>query len=281
MGIKFNQVSHLYLGVSKKDNFEAIKDITLTINPKNEFIAICGKTGSGKSTLMQHMNVLLLPTGGNIEIFDTKIVPKKKTKNLNQIRKRVGMVFQFPEYQLFEETVLKDIMFGPKNFGLTNEEALIKAKEAAKLVGLSDDLLEKSPFKLSGGQMRRVAIAGILAMEPDILILDEPTRGLDPQGSKEMMDLFKRLNVEYNKTIVLITHDMEIVANYVSRVIVLKDGLKVFDGTKIELFNNPQFESFHLDKPKILKTIDYLNLHGYKFEYNIFAMEELINKLKE
>lgn len=280
MGIKFDQVSHLYKGANKNDNLVAIKDINISFQGNDEFCAIVGKTGSGKSTLMQHMNGLLLPTSGKISVFETTITNKKRQK-INHIRRRVGMVFQFPEYQLFEETVLKDIMFGPKNFGLSEEEAKEKALWAAKLVGLNEDLLDKSPFKLSGGQMRRVAIAGILAMEPDILILDEPTRGLDPLGSKEIMDLFKTIHEDYHKSIILITHDMDIIANYVKRVIVLKDGSIVFDGNKYDLFTNKDFSSFHLDKPRILKAIDYLNENGYHLDYSIFTLEELIKALKE
>ena len=280
MGIQFNQVSHLYKGNTKKDNLVAIHDINLHFDGSDEFTAIVGKTGSGKSTLMQHMNGLLLPTEGTINVFDTIITTKKRQK-INHIRKRVGMVFQFPEYQLFEETVLKDIMFGPKNFGMSLDEAKSKALEAAKLVGLDDELLEKSPFNLSGGQMRRVAIAGIIAMNPDILILDEPTRGLDPQGSKEVMELFKKLHDEYHKSIILITHDMDIIANYAKRVVVLRDGQIVFDGNKRDLFTNPDFESFHLDKPRVLKAVDYLNKLGYSLDYGIDTIDELIKKLKE
>src|SRR5690554_6530009 len=187
MGILFKDVSYAYKGV-KDDRFEAINGINLKIKD-GEFVAIIGKTGSGKSTLVQHMNALLQPSKGTVEIYGN-ILPKKRKQKIGPIRKHVGLVFQFPEYQLFEYTVLKDIMFGPKNFGLKEEEAEKKAREAAKLVGLGDEILERSPFRISGGQMRRTAIAGILAMEPHVLVLDEPTRGLDPQGAKEVMELF-------------------------------------------------------------------------------------------
>lgn len=280
MGIYFKEVSHLYKGNTKKDNLIAINNINLELQDEVEFTAICGKTGSGKSTLMQHMNGLLFPTSGEVHVFDT-VITSKKNQRINHIRKKVGMVFQFPEYQLFEETVIKDIMFGPKNFGMTDDEAKTRALEASKLVGLDEELLSKSPFNLSGGQMRRVAIAGILAMNPDILILDEPTRGLDPKGSKEIMEMFKTLHEKYNKSIILITHDMDIIANYVNRCIVLKSGNIVFDGSKMDLFKNEHFEEFHLDKPRVIKAIDYLNEQGYQFDYNIFTLEELIDKLKE
>lgn len=280
MGIKFEKVTHIYKGLNKKQFYVAIEDIDLDIKAEGEFIAVVGKTGSGKSTLIQHMNALLTQTSGKITIFD-KEIKIKKNKGLNQIRKNVGLVFQFPEYQLFEETVLKDIAFGPKNFGLSNEEALNKAKETCKIVGIDESLWEKSPFNLSGGQMRRVAIAGILSMEPKILVLDEPTRGLDPEGRKEIMELFIKLHKEYNKTIVLVTHDMDIVAEYASRVIVMNDSKKVFDGTKDKLFSSPDFDKFHLDRPSIQKAVMYLNEKLNKnIPITIYKMNELIDYLK-
>lgn len=280
MGIKFEKVTHIYKGLNKKQFYVAIEDIDLDIKAEGEFIAVVGKTGSGKSTLIQHMNALLTQTSGKITIFD-KEIKHKKNKGLNQIRKNVGLVFQFPEYQLFEETVLKDIAFGPKNFGLSNDEAINKAKETCKIVGIDESLWEKSPFNLSGGQMRRVAIAGILSMEPKILVLDEPTRGLDPEGRKEIMELFIKLHKEYNKTIVLVTHDMDIVAEYASRVIVMDDSKKVFDGTKDELFSSKDFDKFHLDRPSIQKAIMYLNERLNKnIPITIYKMNELIDYLK-
>lgn len=278
MAIQFKEVSFSYKGV-KDQQYEAIKDINLTVD-KGEFIAVCGQTGSGKTTMVQHMNALLQPTRGEVVIFEHTL-PQKKKQKIGPIRKRVGLVFQFPEYQLFEETVLKDIMFGPKNFGLSNEEAKEKALEAAKLVGLSDELLEKSPFRISGGQMRRVAIAGILAMEPDILVLDEPTRGLDPQGSKEVMELFYKLHQDSGKTIILVSHDMDIIANYATRVIVMDEGNIVFDGKKRDLFSHNDFESFHLAKPKTIEVMEYLNQTiGIPFKY-LYSFEEVIDYLKE
>ncbi len=278
MGIQFKQVSYAYRGV-KNERYEAILNIDLEIKD-GEFVAIIGHTGSGKTTLVQHMNALLEPTRGEVHIFDYKL-PKKKKEKVGPIRKCVGLVFQFPEYQLFEETILKDIMFGPRNFGLSLEEAEKKAREAAKLVGLSDEILSKSPFRISGGQMRRVAIAGILAMEPEILVLDEPTRGLDPQGSKEIMSLFKDLHVNHNKTIVLISHDMNIVSHYASRILVMDEGHFVFDGNRDELFSHPNFESFHLAKPHAYSQMEYLSDKLNISFKPVYTKSELLEHLKE
>ena len=224
MAISFKEVDHYYPGLKKHEYTVALSNINLEINDKNEFIAIIGKTGSGKSTLLQHMNGLVLPSKGNVVVFDNIITPKKKKNpKLKNVRKRVGFVFQFPEYQLFEETVLKDIMFAPKNFGLSEDKAKAKAIEIAKLLNI-ENLLNKSPFNLSGGQMRRVAIAGILAYDPDILLLDEPTRGLDPKGAEEIMELFYEIHKSTGKTIILISHDMNFVYKYATRLVVLNDS---------------------------------------------------------
>lgn len=278
MGILFKDVSYAYKGV-KDDRFEAINGINLKIKD-GEFVAIIGKTGSGKSTLVQHMNALLQPSKGTVEIYGN-ILPKKRKQKIGPIRKHVGLVFQFPEYQLFEYTVLKDIMFGPKNFGLKEEEAEKKAREAAKLVGLGDEILERSPFRISGGQMRRTAIAGILAMEPHVLVLDEPTRGLDPQGTKEVMELFNKIHEEYNKTIVLVSHDMNIVSKYAKRIIVLKDGKIVFDGNREELFLSSNFKDFSLEKPLALEFMEYLS-ETLNIPFKpLFNEEDIISYLKE
>ena len=281
MGIKFQDVKYIYQGASKKDRTVALENINLDINEKDEIIAICGKTGSGKTTLIQHLNALLLPTEGSVTIFNQKIVRKNKLP-LTPIRKKVGFVFQFPEYQLFEETVLKDIAFAPKNFGLSEEEAIKKAKEMCDLVGIKEDILDKSPLNLSGGQMRKVAIAGILAYEPDILVLDEPTRGLDPITAKEVMDMFLSIHKEKHKTIILISHDMDLVYKYAIRVIVLKDSHLVYNGSKEDLFKNETYQEYHLEKPTILKTIDYLNDKlGYNISYNHYDIDDLYDKLLE
>lgn len=255
MGIQFKDVSYAYKGL--KVNYDAIQHIDLSIDGKGEFIAIVGQTGSGKSTLVQHMNALLLPNSGKVTVFGQDLPPKKKEK-INYLRQKVGLVFQFPEYQLFEETILKDIMFGPKNFKSTEANATEMAKKAARIVGIDESLYDQSPFRISGGQMRRVAVAGILAMEPEVLVLDEPTRGLDPKGRRDLMTIFKSLHEEENKTIILISHDMDLVSEYAKRVIVLKEGQLVFDGAKEDLFEHPDFESFHLDLPTPLKILKHL-----------------------
>lgn len=278
MGIHFKNVSHEY--PSFKKGPEAIHDINLDISADGEFVAILGHTGAGKSTLVQHMNALLLPTGGVLNVFDQMLPPKKKDK-INHLRQKVGLVFQFPEYQLFENTIIEDISFGPKNFKETKDKALENAKKAAQMVGITEDMYDKSPFRISGGQMRRVAVAGILAMDPRILVLDEPTRGLDPQGRDEIMDIFKNINETENKTMVLITHDMDIVSKYAKRVVVLKEGQIVFDGCKEDLFVHKDFDSFNLDYPTSLKILKHLEKTvGLKFVPQ-YTKEDLIKYLKE
>jgi len=278
MGIQFKDVSYAYRGL--KVNYDAISHVNLNIEPKGEFIAIVGQTGSGKSTLVQHMNALLLPSSGQVTVFGQHLPPKKKEK-INFLRQKVGLVFQFPEYQLFEETIIKDIMFGPKNFKSTEAEALEKAKRAASIVGIEPSLYEQSPFRISGGQMRRVAVAGILAMEPEILVLDEPTRGLDPKGRKDLMAIFKEIHEKENKTIILISHDMDLVSEYAKRVIVLDDGKVVFDGSKEDLFEHQDFSKFHLDLPTPLKIIKYLSQEtGLKYK-PLYDFESLSTYLKE
>lgn len=281
MGISFKQVSHLYPTNQRKQVNVAIEDINLNINKENEFVALVGKTGSGKSTLIQHMNALLLPTKGEVRIFDNTITPKKnKNPKLKSVRKRVGFVFQFPEYQLFEETVLKDIMFAGKNFGMKNEEAECKAKEIASILKIDEKLLKKSPFDLSGGQMRKVAIAGILAYNPDIILLDEPTRGLDPKTADEIMELFYQIHKDFNKTFVLISHDMNLVYRYASRVVVMNQGKIAYDGNKEELFKSSIYSDNHLSKPDVLQMIDYLNEKmGYHLTYDIYDEQTLLDRV--
>ena len=280
MGIKFEKVTHSFKNPDGKGSFVAMADIDLEINELNEFMAVCGHTGSGKSTLIQHMNALLFPSEGKLEIFG-RVIKKKKNRKLNPIRKKVGLVFQFPEYQLFDETVLKDVMFGPINFGLKKEEAKEKAIKALELVGFEKELYDQSPFKLSGGQMKKASIAGILALEPDILVLDEPTRGLDPKSSEEIMELFYDIHKKTNKTIVIITHDMDIVAKYAKRVVVLNEGKIVYDGEKEKLFINPEFNTFHLDYPASMKlALDLKNKLNLDINTNVFTLEELMEELE-
>ena len=234
MQIKFESVNHIYNANTPMEQ-RALYDINFDIKD-GQFLAIVGHTGSGKSTLIQHMNGLLKPSNGTITIGDKVIKSDEKNKGLKAVRQCVGLVFQFPEYQLFEETVEKDIMFGPMNYGISEDEAKVRANDVIKMVGLDESVLNQSPFNLSGGQMRRVAIAGILAMNPDVLVLDEPTAGLDPQGQHEMMEMFNTLHKQYHKTIVLVTHDMNLVAEYAEEMIVMHRGEMKFKGAPQQVF---------------------------------------------
>lgn len=278
MGISFQQVGYQYPTLTTKK--WAIKDINVTIESTQEFVAVVGHTGSGKSTLVQHMNALLLATTGSVSVFGH---PAAKGKPLTPIRKKVGMVFQFPEYQLFEETVEKDIMFGPLNFGQSKEKAKELAHQMISIVGLDEELLFRSPFSLSGGQMRRVAIAGILAMEPNILILDEPTVGLDPAGQKSMMDLFRTLTEDYGKTIIIVTHDMNVVAEYTSRVLVMNQGSMAFDGSPEDLFSNQELlDECNLDIPSVSRIVkDVSTAFGYSMEATPLSINEAVAFIKE
>lgn len=241
MDIKFEGVNHVYNPKTPMAQ-RVLHDINVTIG-EGEFTAIVGHTGSGKSTLIQHMNALLKPTEGSVKIGGKVINANEKAKNLKAVRQKVGLVFQFPEYQLFEETVEKDIMFGPMNYGMSEPEARVRAKEVIEIVGLETELLSASPFNLSGGQMRRVAIAGILAMDPDVLILDEPTAGLDPFGQKEIMEIFSRLHQHHQKTIILVSHDMDLVSHYAQRLLVMHRGILRLQGTPKEVFKNTEILS--------------------------------------
>ena len=234
MQIKFESVNHIYNANTPMER-RALYNIEFDV-PKGQFLAIIGHTGSGKSTLIQHMNGLLKPSSGNIKVGDKVIKSDDKNRDLREIRQHVGLVFQFPEYQLFEETIERDIIFGPMNYGVSEEEAIRRAHDVIQMVGLDIEMLGRSPFNLSGGQMRRVAIAGILAMDPDILVLDEPTAGLDPRGQFEIMEMFYKLNKEYGKTIVLVTHDIDLVAKYAEEVIVMNKGVLTIKGTPKNVF---------------------------------------------
>ena len=241
MQIKFLDVSYTYSPKTPYE-FNALKDVNLDIK-EGSFTGIVGKTGCGKSTLIQHLNGLLIPTSGEVNV-DTYVLTsnkKSRTKKLKDLRKKVGVVFQFSENQLFEETILKDVMFGPLNFGAKAEDARKISIECLKKVGIPESYFEKSPFELSGGEKRRVAIAGILAMSPDVLVLDEPTAGLDPTGTKEIMNLFKTINEE-GKTVIFVTHDMSLVLEYATNVIVMKDKEIVKEATPAELFVENQEE---------------------------------------
>lgn len=282
MAIKFEKVNYFYEKPKKNIlNAAAITDINLSVADRDEFVMIVGHTGSGKSTLLQHVNGLLLPSSGCVYIDDYKLTSiRRKNPKLKPIRKKIGFVFQFPEYQLFEETVLKDIVYGPINFGMSEQEAIENAKDVAKKLNITN-ILNKSPFNISGGQMRKVAIAGILAYNPDILLLDEPTRGLDPLGAKEIMEFFKDLQVNNHKSIIMITHDMDLVYEYATRVVVMNEGKVVFDGDKLELFKG-EYLKHHLTKPTILSTIDYINEHTNRtIGYDNYCLEDLIKSLKD
>lgn len=280
MSIKFENVFFTY---QENTPFctHALNNINLEISD-NEFVGLIGHTGSGKSTLVQHINALLRPSKGVIKVGEYEIIAKaKKIKNLKNLKKYAGLVFQFPEYQLFEDTVLKDVSYGPKNFGDKEEEAILKAKKALKLVGISEDLFEKSPFELSGGQKRRVAIAGIIALEPKILVLDEPTAGLDPKGAKDMMELFNAIH-KNGTTIVMVTHNMDNVLKYCSRAIVMSKGEIIFDSTPLELFSyNNLNEKYNIDQPIVLKYAKELIDNGLKLNLSqIKDVESLALEIK-
>jgi len=278
MPIKFDKVFFTYYPNTGFEH-KALQDISFNIKD-NSFTALIGHTGSGKSTLVQQINALLLPNEGDIFVNEYHIDNKSKIVGIKNLRKTAGMVFQFPEYQLFEETCFKDIIFGPLNFGEKEEELKDKAINLLKLVGLDESYLERSPFELSGGQKRRVAIAGILALEPSILILDEPTAGLDPKGAKEVMNLFENLH-KLGKTIVLVTHEMSYVLKYANQAIVLNEGKIVFDSSPIKLFNNEEkCKEFNIDIPQVIKLSNDLIKAGMNIDLNKIKDEQsLINQI--
>jgi energy-coupling factor transport system ATP-binding protein len=260
MPIKLHHVFHIY---SQKTpfQFEALQDVSLVIEEKS-FTAIIGHTGSGKSTLIQHLNALLLPTSGELEVNGITIRANQLPKSVKKIRQYAGVVFQFPEAQLFEERVMDDVMFGPLNFGKTKNEAREAAQVALFQVGLDSTFFDRSPFELSGGERRRVAIAGILAMQPKVLILDEPTAGLDPEGASNMMALFRNLH-QQGMTIILVTHDMELVLKFATQVIVMEQGKIIAQTSPQSLFyGHQQSESFI--KPPLVQLIEKLRKKGKK-----------------
>ena len=272
MGIILDNVSYTYQEGTPFAS-AALSDVSLTIED-GSYTAIIGHTGSGKSTILQLLNGLLVPTKGSVRVFDTLITSTSVNKQIRQIRKQVGLVFQFAENQIFEETVLKDVAFGPQNFGVSVEEAEAIAREKLALVGIDESLFERSPFELSGGQMRRVAIAGILAVEPSILVLDEPTAGLDPIGRKELMALFKKLHQD-GITIVLVTHLMDDVAEFADQVYVMEKGKLVKGGKPSLVFQNVEFmEKIQLGVPKITRFAQRLVDRGISFEQLPITIEE-------
>lgn len=274
MGINLQQVSYTYqLGTPFEGR--ALFSVDLEIKD-GSYTALIGHTGSGKSTILQLLNGLNVPTSGSVVIDETIITADSVNKDIKQVRKKVGLVFQFAESQVFDETVLKDVSFGPQNFGVSKEEAEAIAREKLALVGISEELFERSPFELSGGQMRRVAIAGILAMEPSVLVLDEPTAGLDPAGRKELMSIFKNLHAQ-GMTIVLVTHLMDDVANFADYVYVMEKGKQVLSGKPSEVFQQVDFlESIQLGVPKITKFAANLERRGFFFEKLPITMDEFV-----
>jgi len=279
MPIKVSNLFYTYLPKSPIQT-EALRGVSLEIE-SHSFCGILGQTGSGKSTLIQTLNALLIPTQGEVRVDEFLVLNKKnKNKKIKQLRKHLAIVFQFPEYQLFEETVEKDVAFGAKNFGASKEEALKKAHQALISVGLDESYFKRSPFELSGGEKRRVAIAGILAIEPDILVLDEPTAGLDPKGATDIMSLVEEM---YNqgKSIILVTHDMDLVLKYCQKVFVLKEGLLVFEGTPGDLFRDGE-SNFSIEIPLLFQYAKKLKNRGLPIDINcIKETQDLIKQIKE
>ncbi len=278
MSIKFNQVYYTYSPKTPFEN-EALKNINFEIK-EGSFTCLVGHTGCGKSTLIQHLNGLLVPSSGEVVVDDYVNTKKnrKMRRKLRDLRKKVGLVFQFSENQLFEETVEDDIAFGPQNFGVKKEDAKLIAKETLKLVGLDESFLKKSPFDLSGGEKRRVAIAGVLALKPDVLVLDEPTAGLDPKGTKELLAMVKNLN-DSGKTIILVTHDINIVYEYADNVIVMDNGEVVKIATPSELFSE-NVEKYSLETPMIQKVTNMCFAKGLKLDINkIKNLESLVDEI--
>lgn len=278
MAIEFKHVSYTYQAGTPFEQ-QALDDISVKIED-GSFTALVGHTGSGKSTFIQHLNGLLKPMAGEIQINDQLIVPQTKNKELNNLRHQVGILFQFSENQLFEETVLKDIAFAPKNFGKSASEAEELARIKAKLVGIDDYLLERSPFELSGGQMRRVALAGILAMEPQILVLDEPLIGLDPVGKRETMGIFKKLHENDKMTIIIVTHNMDDVADYADQVIALERGKMIANQSKQEFFADPNWlYQHHLGLPRAAEFAAQLMQKGMQWDTLPLNVDELARQL--
>ena len=275
--LEVKNLNHIY-SVGTPFEHQALKDVSFTAE-RGEFIGVIGHTGSGKSTLMQHLNGLLKPTSGQILLDGKDIWSDKATTR--QSRFRVGLVFQYPEYQLFEETVYKDIAYGPKNMGLKQDEIDRRVREAARLVGLTDEQLEVSPFDLSGGQKRRVAIAGVIAMEPEILILDEPTAGLDPSGREAILERIEQYRQVKNATIMMVSHSMNDVARLTDRLLVMCDAQLAMDGTPKEVFTHAQeLLDMGLDIPEITRVFLHLQKMGLPVE-QVYTPEQAVEQLKK
>lgn len=275
--IEIRNLTHTY---SEGTPFKrtALDGVDLFIK-KGEILGVIGHTGSGKSTLIQHLNGLLKPTSGEVLLDGQNIWAKGYP--IRNVRFRVGLVFQYPEYQLFEETIARDIAFGPKNMGLDDAEVQKRVVEAMDFVGLSQKLAEKSPFELSGGQKRRVAIAGVIAMEPDILILDEPTAGLDPRGRDEILGHIRHLHETRGTTIVLVTHSMEDIATIADRMIVMKHGKVMLSGTPREVFSHGEaLQAAGLNVPQITQVMMALNRRGIAIDPSIYTIEQAVSALQ-
>ncbi len=271
MSIILDHVNHIYEAGTAME-FAALKDINLVI-PDGQFIGLIGHTGSGKSTLVQHLNGLLAPTSGNIYYNGADI--HDSDYNKKELRSKVGLVFQYPEHQLFEIDVFSDVCFGPKNLGLDKKEVELRAYAALKQVGLEDEYFYQSPFDLSGGQKRRVAIAGVLAMQPEVLILDEPTAGLDPKGRDEILDQIANLRKETGMTVILVSHSMEDVAKYVDRIIVMNKGQVMLDNEPREVFRHyKELEEVGLAAPQVTYIMQELKRNGFPVDTDIITIEE-------
>lgn len=271
MSLILDHVNFIY-GEDTELAMAALKDINLVIG-EGEFIGLIGHTGSGKSTLVQHLNGLLTPTSGGV-YFNGQDV-RDKDYNRKELRSKVGLVFQYPEHQLFEVTVFEDVCFGPKNLGLPPKEAELRAYDALKKVGIADESFYRSPFELSGGQKRRVAIAGVLAMQPEVLILDEPTAGLDPKGRDEILSQIRKLKEETGMTIILVSHSMEDVAEYVDRIIVMNQGSILFDDSPLEVFRHyDALEQIGLAAPQMTYVMNRLKKEGFTVETDITTIDE-------
>jgi energy-coupling factor transport system ATP-binding protein len=281
MDITFENVSYTY---QLKTPFahQALNNISFHI-PAGTFVAIIGHTGSGKSTLIQHLNGLVPPTEGKVKIGDFTLGNDEKTKHIKELRSRVGVVFQYPEHQLFEETVEKDIAFGPKNFNVPEEEINRRIKEIMPQVGLADNFLQRSPFDLSGGQMRRVAIAGVLAVQPEVLVLDEPTAGLDPRGQKEIMDMFYHLHQQQKLTTILVTHSMEDALKYADHVIILNKGELYMEGNPIDVFTQKEaLQKVNLDVPEVMRFLQqFEQKFGKEIPYEYQSMKKIAHSIRK
>lgn len=275
MDIIFKNVSYTYQPNTPFAH-QALDDISFNI-PSGTFVAIIGHTGSGKSTLIQHLNGLITPTKGEITIGDFKLTEGKKPRDIKRLRSKVGVVFQYPEHQLFEETVHKDIAFGPENFGVKREEIEGRIQSILPQIGLTEELLERSPFELSGGQMRRAAIAGVLAIEPEVFVLDEPTAGLDPRGQREIMEMFYNIHKEKKVTTVLVTHSMEDAMRYADHIIILNNGQKYIEGEPEEIFKHEKkLQGIHLNVPE---SFAFINRYMEKFNVTIPLKQYTIKEI--